>query len=100
VPPTPLELVDRRLGDAADAAAVADAVRRYVETAFAVPATRLTTPELRMQLNGIPDAAGTALVSLLEQCDGAKFAKDETDRADLVERARAFIDLSRPTPQD
>ena len=98
VPPTPLELVGRRLNAATDAAAVADAVRRYVETAFAVPATRLTTTELRTQLNGIPDEAGTALVSLLERCDGAKFAKDDTDRADLVERARSFIDLSRPTP--
>jgi hypothetical protein len=98
VPPTPFELADRRLAAATGAEAVADAVRRYVESIYAVPATRLTTPELRAQLNGIPAAAGAALVNLLERCDGAKFAKGETDQADLVEQARSFLNLARPTP--
>jgi hypothetical protein len=97
VPPTPFERADRRLAAATDAATVADAVREYVESTFAVPATRLTTPELRMQLNGIPDGAGAALVSLLERCDGAKFARDDLDRAELVEQARSFLVLARPS---
>jgi hypothetical protein len=87
------------LRDNPSAPAVADAVRQYVESTFAVPATRLTSAELRSQIGPLPAAAGEELLCLLDLCDGAKFAGCPVSETELVAQARRFLALSRtPTP--
>jgi hypothetical protein len=79
------------------ASAVADAVRGYVEAVYALPALRLTTGELKAQLNGMPESAAAELMTLLDRCDAAKFARDPADATELIERARQFLALAQPT---
>jgi hypothetical protein len=49
-------------------------------------------------LNGMPDAAGRLLVTLLENCDSVKFAGESVDKAGLVDQAREFVAKTRPAP--
>ncbi len=81
---------------------VSDAVRRYVETAFAMHAPRLTTPELLAELmaDDSPVAGHRAqLGAFLEYCDLAKYARwslSRTDMNGMLASAQTFVRATAP----
>jgi hypothetical protein len=115
VPLTPLERARREIaaarllaGDKAFAIAVADAVRRYLENAYKMPAPERTTEEFLLEATRHAWLQGQLTVLLrrfLEFCDLAKFAGQEfgeSERAQLLAAASEFVEaaekLRNPPP--
>lgn len=96
-PLSPYALAERQLRDDPTAEGISDSVRSYVEARFAVPATRLTTAELRGQVAELPSEAAAVLIDLLDRCDEEKFAARPAG-GELADRARRFLDLTRQSP--
>jgi hypothetical protein len=107
-PPSPEEWAAAQLDelapdDPAFADRLSDVLRHYTEARTPVPATRLTTAEVRA---GLAAAAGTLpadrLITVLEACDGVKFAArpltpDDRDR--LRTEARVIVTPSGEQPK-
>jgi Ca-activated chloride channel homolog len=78
--------------------AVSDAIRTYVEQAFALHAPRLTTEELLAELMRDESPVAThrgELGAFLEYCDLAKYARWSLTRAQMTRDARERADVHR-----
>jgi hypothetical protein len=106
-PPSPEEWATARLGelapdDPAFADRLSDVLRRYVEARTPAAATKLTTDELRAELDrfgGWTANRTDDLAAVLHHCDRVKFAGDRPDAeeaAALVEVARRVVDPPAP----
>lgn len=78
-----------------------DIVRNYIEARFSTPALELTTDELlyKVQLHKELQPYYSLLRSVLYTADLAKFAKAEPtpmEHTDSMEKARQFVNSSRP----
>jgi hypothetical protein len=83
--------------DSAFADRLSDALRRYVEARTPMAATKLTTAELRAELERSaewPTERTDGLIAVLNRCDRVKFAADRPtaeEAAGLVEAARHVV---------
>ncbi len=103
--PTPEEWAAARLDELAVGSApdgefadrLSDVVRRFVEARTRVPATKLTTAEVPVELERSGDWPAdrvAELVAVLDRCDRVKFAADRPtaeEAADLLELARRVV---------
>jgi hypothetical protein len=81
---------------------VSDALRDYLERAYAVPATDQTTFEIQEALKtmALQPAQKRGLLNILNEADLVKFAKVKPDMSTATEfpsRARSFVIETRPT---
>lgn len=87
----------REHDDKAFTAAVSNAVRNYLERAFALPAPKLTSEEFFAMVQHqakLPRSLLESLQPFLEMCDLVKFAAqalDDASREDLLQTAETFI---------
>jgi len=82
---------------------LAGILREFTERRFGIPATRLTTSELRAACDAAewPSARAESLRDLLEPCDRAKFAGETPDAntaLTLILAARAWLAGIEPPP--
>jgi hypothetical protein len=82
---------------------LAEIVKRYIHRRFEVPTLERTSAEVThdAQAAGVAPAALSLVVSVLQGCDGVKFARQRPEPAgcrDRVEQARALIDRTRIVP--
>ncbi len=107
-PPSPYEIARRELeaakvlctqgADEALARALSDAVRRYLENGYQLPAPERTTEEFLEALareSRLPSDAARLLGEFLAACDLAKFARHafhDAERGELYARAVRFVD--------
>ena len=80
-----------------------DIVRDYIEQRFRTPAMELTTDELLHQVKSHKDLVTyySILSDILHTADLAKFAKAEPlpqEHLDTMDKAKLFVDKSRPAP--
>lgn len=80
---------------------VSDSVRRYLERAYEVAATDLTTEEVRRALrsSAITNEGSRDVINLLSDCDLVKFTALEpgADTArEMTERARELVEMMTP----
>jgi hypothetical protein len=80
-----------------------DIVRNYIEARFQTQALELTTDEIleRAQLNPELQPFTPLLSDILHTADLAKFAKAQPlpqEHTDSMEKAKLFVDRSRPAP--
>jgi hypothetical protein len=80
-----------------------DIVRHYIEKRFNTPALELTTEELLEKAQTIREMQPyyEVLSEILQTADLAKFAKFQPlpqEHIDTMEKARHFVNASRPTP--
>jgi hypothetical protein len=83
---------------------VTEALRRYVENRYGIPALECTTDDLREMLrrSAMPGEAAGRTLSLLAEADLVKFAKgipDPVDARSGTERARAVVEDTIPAPE-
>lgn len=77
-----------------------DAVRRYIEGTFPIPAMELTTPELTVELRShraIEAEQQNAMRNLFDEADLVKFAKHRPDRESAREKLYQAKDFVRAT---
>ena len=87
---------------------LAEIVKRYIHRRFGVPTLERTSTEVThdAQAAGVAPAALALVVSLLQGCDGVKFARQRPEPAgcrERVDEARALIARTRmlpPAPAD
>ena len=80
-----------------------DIVRDYIEQRFRTPAMELTTDELLEKVKVHKDIVSyySILSDILHTADLAKFAKAEPlpqEHIDTMDKAKLFVDKSRPAP--
>ncbi len=80
---------------------VSDSVRRYLERAYEVAATDLTTEEVRRMLrsSAITTEDSRDVIALLADCDLVKFTALEPDAdtaREMTERARELVEMMTP----
>jgi len=114
-PVPPVEWAERELNrlerdhalERIDARAAADRLaailREFVERRFDLPATRLTTGELRAACESAewPADRSEPVREMLTRCDSAKFAGDLPDPSEmlaLLASARSWVLAAQPTP--
>ncbi len=83
---------------------VADALRRYLEAGYAVPAMDKTTGEIQraLKLLSLPATCKSDLIDLLSEADFVKFARVIPEMASAVrfpDDAREFVLATRPRPE-
>lgn len=81
---------------------VTEALRRYLENRYGVPALESTTDELRARLPGspLPPEQASRVLSLLAEADLIKFAKGQPDPSEArhsERRARDVVLATRPS---
>jgi hypothetical protein len=95
------ELAAGRVSGGVLADRVAAVLRGFVERRYGLPATRLTTGELILEVEraGWPAEPAAALRAILDRCDRAKFAGQVPDPAacgELVTGAREWVTAQAP----
>jgi hypothetical protein len=108
-PPTPIEIARREIAAARlvpaeqhklFAVVVSDAVRRYLERAYHIPAPERTTEEFLQEMTRhawMQGKLAELLKRFLEFCDLAKFAGQrfgETEREQLLQSASEFVETA------
>lgn len=83
--------------------AVTEALRRYLENRYDVPALECTTDDLRELLRGtpLPGEMASRVLSLLGEADLIKFAKgipEPTNARSSEKRAREIVEATIPAP--
>ena len=82
---------------------LAEIVKRYIHRRFDVPTLERTSAEVThdAQAAGVAPAVLSLVVSLLEGCDGVKFARQRPEAAgcrERVEQARTLVERTRMLP--
>jgi hypothetical protein len=82
---------------------VTEALRRYLEDRYGVPALESTTEELRGHLrpSPVPDPVQSRILAVLREADLVKFARavpESTEARSVEQRARELVHATMPRP--